>query len=174
MEIKYKNTLDNGLIVASKNQWKHAQQKSVKIILLCIFFSLGFFAWGLLKINSSGFWNFKTSVGLAYAMIVLILLFSLHQSRTKWLLNCEKAIANKNEKLIEYIFTDDKIIIKETNAYAEFGWDVITGYRQYNNFLFLYIHSSQSSYFTIDRNDMGEANFPKLLTFASDKIPLKK
>ncbi len=174
MEIKYRNTLDNELLVASKNQWKHTQRKSVKYIFLCISFSLVFFAWGLLKGNSLGFWNFKTSVGLAYGIIGIILLFGLYHSKTQWLLNCEKAIANKNEKLIEYIFKDEKIIIKEKNAYAEFGWDVITGYRVYNNFLFLYINSSQSSYFTIDRNDMAEANFATFLTFVSNKIPLTK
>lgn len=174
MEIKYKNTLDNELIEASKIQWRYAQKKSATTILLCFLISTGFLMWGLLTMSSSGFWNFKTSMGLAYAMLTLILLVSFYQRRTEWLSNCEKAIANKNEKSLEYIFTDEKIIIKETNSYAEFGWDVITGFRTHNNFLFLYIHSSKSSYFTIDRNDMTEVDFAALLSFASNKIPLEK
>jgi hypothetical protein len=174
MEIKYKNTLDKQLLEASKIQWRYAQLKSGKIILLCIFFSLGFFAWGLLTLNSSGFWNFKTSVGVAYAMLVLIYSLNLFLSRSKWLSNCDRAIANKNKNLIEYFFTDEKIIIKEKNAYAESSWDIITGYRKHNNFLFLYIHSSKSSYFTIDRNDIAEADFATLLAFVTKKIPLEK
>ena len=141
--------------------------------MLCIFISLAFFVWGLLTRISSDFWNFKTSVGFAYAMIILMLLLSLYDNRTKWLSKCDKAIANKNKKLIEYIFTDEKIIIKETDAYAESSWNVITGYRIYNNFLFLYINSSEASYFTIDRNDMAEADFSTLLSFVSNKIQRK-
>jgi hypothetical protein len=174
MGIKYKNTLDKELIEASKIQWWHSQQKFIKTIAICIFISLIFLTWGLLKPSSSGFWNFKTTIGLAYAIIVLILLFTLYESRTKWLSNCKSAITTKNKTLIEYTFTNEKIIISQTNAYAESSWDIVTGYRIHNNFLFLYINSSQSSYFTIDRNDMVETDFTILLNFVINKIPLKK
>ena len=65
-------------------------------------------------------------------------------------------------------------MIKETDAYAESSRDIITGYRQHNNFLFLYINSSKSSYFTVDQNDMAEVNFTTLLSFVKTKIPLEK
>ncbi|MBK8788192.1 MAG: hypothetical protein IPN43_17300 [Chitinophagaceae bacterium] len=174
MEIKYKNTLDKELIKASKIQWRYANQKSIKTILICIFFSLGFFAWGLLTMNSSGFWNFKTSVGVAYAMLTLIISINLSHKRVQRLSSCTKAIETKNKKCIEYTFNNEKIMIKETDAYAESSWDIITGYRQHNNFLFLYINSSKSSYFTVDQNDMAEVNFTTLLSFVKTKIPLEK
>jgi hypothetical protein len=174
MEIKYRNTLDDELKKASKIQWRYANKKSFNTVLICIIFSIGFLAWGLLATNSSGFWNFKTSVGIAYALLTLIFSFSLYESRTKWLSNCDKAIETKNQKNVEYTFSDERIIIKQADAYSESGWDVITSYRLHNNFLFLYINSSHYSYFTIDQNDMAEADFATLMLFVKSKILQEK
>ncbi len=173
MEIKYKNTLDDKLIEASKIQWRHAHKKSVQTLLLSLLLSVGLLVWSSLSINTSGFWNLKSSIGVAFGILTFIYTVNLYESRSQWLLNCTKAIANKNKNLIEYIFTEEKITVKEINAYAESGWDIITGYRIHDNFLFLYINSSQSSYFTIDSNDLAEADFTNLVRFVSNKIPVK-
>ena len=172
MEIKYLSIPNIELIEATKIQWKHSMRRSFKTLFICIFFAVAFTLWGILPEKSSQFWNFKTSMGIAYIMVSVIYGLGLYQSRTQWISNCAKEIGLKANT--EFIFTVEKIIIKSSDSYGESTWAAITSYRIHNNFLFLYIRALESTWMTINQKNMSEIDFSTLATFVSSKIPLKK
>ena len=174
MEIKYQAIKDSELLEAVKIQWKYAMTRPLKTVVICIGFAIGFIVWGTLSKTSESFWNFKTSIGIAYAIMAVTYGLSLYQSRDRWITHCSEEIERTANSPIDYTFTEQKIIIKDSESYGEASWTTIKCYRTHNNFLFLYLRSVESTWLTINRNKMSVTDFDTLLSFISNKIPLKK
>lgn len=67
---------------------------------------------------------------------------------------------------------DDLIFTaRDAQSYTELKWNLFTGYKIYEYYLFLVLENNLLSSYTIYKNELLPQNFEELCRFVSSKMP---
>jgi len=155
MDIKLIKPFDDDFIKETIAKWNMMAKKSYPLLIGYLFISIINLALGLShKHRSVTFWNFQTCMAISFGLIFIISLLNLIEGRIKSISNAKKCIDyKKREPLTEYIFNDEKVIIKDSESYGEVNWSAFGSYQIYKGFLFLFFKM----------NDTGSIAIPERL-----------
>lgn len=173
MEIRYHHETGENLNKQTEIHWKYLSKKVIKTIYVLLAFFVISLACGIFlkTAHEIDFGNFMFSIGIASGFMSMLLLLGHRENREKWFDSNTSKYYNDFPR--ECIITDKSISVKTPEVISEMSWNVVSGYRHHDNFIFIYIRNYQTIWVWIEKKYVSEKEFSDLLSFLSMNIPLK-
>ena len=173
MEIKVIKSPDYNVVTETVIIWQNSSKRNYKNLILCIILILFLLATAYFKAAKTGsFWNFYSCFGIAYIFFLLLAFINQYERKSKLISNAAACYKKRNEQEIstEYIFTEEKITIKDLESYGEIKWSAFSHYELYNGYLLLFFQYHESSSIAIVSELLSKENFSTLIQFIESKL----
>ena len=113
-----------------------------------------------------------SSVGIVFFLLVTYNLFLYLKDKKKFFNSIQLAEKNFNNQANSTIIINDTFVSFNSHLYKmEIDWGAITGYKLYNELLFLNKDESLSNSVCIRKNLISEEKFSELIVFIKSRVP---
>lgn len=174
MEIKFTQKINDNYIKLQlfkirKNTTSKRKSLATYLIICVVLFSMAALRRGFY----GSFWNPWTSLGIAMAIMAIIYFIDINNRKVKTLSAARKYVEKfgMEQSGIEYVFSDERISVRDPQSYAELSWSVFNKYRIYENHLLIYGENSDISLIQISKNQVSEKIFDEILGLVRAKLP---